>query len=82
MSIIDISEEVVSEVDINLELTAKGISLSVFVDDVEIYDAVDYEIMAYKLVEDRAKYPDTLLVCIAKELRKVVDILEEATPDE
>lgn len=82
MTIMDFSEEVVSDVDINLELNAKGISLSVFVDNVEIHDTVDYPSMAYMMVGDRIKYPDELLRRIAKELQNAVDILEEAVHDE
>ncbi len=82
MTIIDISEEIISEVDVNLELNAKGISLSVFVDNVEIHETVDYETIAYAMVEDRDKYPDPVLERILIQLKNMVDILEEATPDE
>jgi hypothetical protein len=79
MSLIDISEEIVSEVDVNVELDAEGVRVSVYVDECEVSDFVDYQTMAYKMVADKEKYPNEILVTIAEELAKVVDIFEEAT---
>jgi hypothetical protein len=79
MSIIDISEEIVSEVDVNVELDAEGVRVSVYVDECEVADFVDYQTMAYRMVADKEKYPNEVLSTIADELAKVVDIFEEAT---
>ena len=81
MSMIDITEEIVSEVDLNVEFTTKGLSVSTFVDECEIHDAVDYDIMAYHMVGDREKYPDETLLTIYKGLKTMVDILGDAIDD-
>lgn len=81
MSIIDITEEITSEVDLNVEFTTKGLSVSTFVDECEIHDAVDYDVMAYHMVGDREKYPDEALIAIYKGLKTMVDIIEEAIDD-
>jgi hypothetical protein len=82
MSIVDISEELVSEVDIHAEFTQHGMRISVIIDDVEIHDECDYEIMAYDMVADQDKYPTPVLNSIRKGLANMVDILEGATVDE
>jgi len=82
MSIVDIREELVSEIDINAEFTQYGLRFSVMIDDVEIHDECDYDIMAYDMVADQDKYPAPLLKSIRKGLANMVDILEEATLDE
>lgn len=78
MSVIDITEEIVSEVDLNVELTTAGLSVSVFVDDCEVHDFVDYETIAYHMVGDRDKYPEEALRVIHRELRGMVEILGDA----
>jgi len=82
MSIIEITEEIASDVDVNVELDTQGLRVSVFIDECEIHDFVDYQTMAYIMVGDRDKYPDEVLDKIRKELANVVEILEEATRDE
>lgn len=81
MSVIDITEEITSDVDLNVEFTTKGISASVFVDECEIHDNVDYDIIAYHIVGDRDKYPDEAVRFIHKGLKMMVDILGEAIDD-
>lgn len=78
MSVIDITEEIVSEVDLNVELTTQGLSVSVFVDECEIHDFVDYETIAYHMVGDRDKYPEEALRAIQRELKGMVEILGDA----
>ena len=78
MSIIDVSEEIVSEVDLNVELNHHGLRASVYVDECEVHDFVDYETMAYVMVGDREKYPDAVLRSIHKELLNMADIISEA----
>ena len=77
MSIVDIIEEIGSEVDINAQFTKDGLSLSVFVDSAEFHENVDYEDMAYMMVHDEDKYPDALLGRIADGFRMMASIIEE-----
>jgi len=81
MSVIDITEEIVSEVDLNVEFTTQGLSASVFVDDCEVHDFVEYETIAYHIVGDRDKYPDEALRFIHKGLKNMVEILGDAIDD-
>lgn len=78
MSVIDITEEIVSECDINAEFTTVGLSVSVYVDECEIHDFVDYETIAYHMVGDRDKYPEEALRVIRRELKGMVAILGDA----
>lgn len=82
MSIVDITEEIVSEVDIHAEYNKDGMRISVYVDEAEITEHVDYVDMAYTMVQDVDKYPPEVLKCIRKGLARMVDILEEAELDE
>lgn len=81
MSIVDITEEIVSDVDVNVEFNKDGLSISVYVDEAEIHEHVDYVDMAYMMVQDEDKYPPEVLVSIRKGLSRMVDILEEAEID-
>jgi len=65
MSIIDCSEELVSDVDINAKYTEKGLSLSIYIDDQEFHFAVDYEDMALLMASDEIEYPDKVVERIA-----------------
>lgn len=78
MSIIDITEEIVSEIDLNAELNHQGLRVSVFIDECEVHDFIDYATMAYVMVADRDKYPDSMLRSIHKELLSMADIISEA----
>ena len=82
MSIIDIEEEVVSDVDINLQFDANGLRLSIYIDSCEIHEHVDFDDMAYMMVQDVDKYPPQLLRCIRKGLACMLDIIEEAEEEE
>ena len=71
------TEEVVSEIDINAEFTLKGLSVSVYVDEVEVHHNVDYKEMATMMASDKGKYPDEILMHIRDGLVDMIDILDE-----
>lgn len=81
MSIVDITEEIVSEIDVQAEFNKDGLAISVYVDEAEIYEHVDYSDMAYLMVQDEDKYPPEILDKIRKGLARMVDILEDAQED-
>lgn len=81
MSIIDTQEEIVSVVDVNVEFNKNGLSVSVFIDDLEFAESVDYETMAYRMLEDDIKYDDDDIRKIASRLRMVADLLDEGIED-
>ncbi len=58
MSLIEIQEEIASDVDINLEVNEVGIYLSVYVDDCEIQESVDWREFGLDIVEDVDTYSD------------------------
>jgi hypothetical protein len=78
MSVIDITEEIVSEVDLNVEFTTQGMSVSVFVDECEVHDFVDYQTIAYHMVGDRDKYPEESIAYIRRQLIEMAEILGDA----
>lgn len=82
MSVIDIEEEVISDVDINAEFDMNGLRVSVYIDSCEIHDHVDYDDMAYMMVQDVDKYPPDKLLRIRKGLMRMVDILEEVEDED
>jgi len=81
MSIVDITEEIASEIDVNAEFNKNGLSISVFVDEAEIHEHVDFVDMAYMMVQDEDKYPPEVLDKIRKGLARMVDILEDVEDD-
>ena len=81
MSIVDITEEIVSEIDVQAEFNKDGLAISVYVDEAEIYEHVDYDDMAYLMVQDEDKYPPEVLDKIRKGLARMVDILKDAQED-
>lgn len=81
MSIIDTSEELVSDVDLQAEFDKNGLRFSVFIDDVEFHESVDYDDMAFGMVNDAEKYPDEILTRIAKGLRMMSDIIQDGIDD-
>ena len=76
MSIVDITEEIVSEIDVQAEFNK-----DVYVDEAEVVEHVDYDDMAYMMVQDEDKYPPELMRCIRRGLATMLDILEEAEDD-
>ena len=77
MSIIDTTEEIVSEVDLQAEFGKDGLSFSIFVDEAEFHESVDFDYMAYLMVHDEDKYPDPTLIRIMDGLRTMASIIEE-----
>lgn len=78
MSLMEIQEEIASEVDINLHVNEVGIWLSVYVDDCEIEDMVDWREFGLDIAEDVDTYSDAQVKAIAKKLRIVSDYLRDA----
>jgi len=75
MSVIDIKEEWVSEVDMNAEFGAYGLSVSVYVDQHELAESVSYQDMAHAMLSDDIKYDDDLILEIAKGLENTARTL-------
>jgi hypothetical protein len=75
MSVIDVKEEWVSEVDMNAEFGAYGLSVSVYVDQHELAESVSYLDMAHVMLSDDIKYDDDLILEIAKGLENTARTL-------
>lgn len=75
MSVIDVKEEWVSEVDMNAEFGAYGLSVSVYVDQHELAESVSYHDMAHAMLADDIKYDDDLILEIAKGLENTAQTL-------
>jgi len=75
MSVIDIKEEWISEVDMNAEFGAYGLSVSVYVDQHELAESVSYQGMAHAMLSDDIKYDDDLILEIANGLENTAQTL-------
>ncbi len=75
MSIVDIKEEWVSEVDMNAEFGEYGLSVSVYVDQHELAEHTNYYDMAHAMLSDDIKYDDDLILEIAKGLENTARTL-------
>ncbi len=75
MSVIDIKEEWVSEVDMNAEFGAYGLSVSVYLDQHELAESVSYQDMAHAMLSDDIKYDDDLILEIANGLENTAHTL-------
>lgn len=75
MSVIDVKEEWISEVDMNAEFGAYGLSVSVYVDQHELAESVSYQDMAHAMLSDDIKYDDDLILEIAKGLENTAQTL-------
>jgi len=75
MSVIDIKEEWVSEVDMNAEFGEYGLSVSVYVDQHELSEHTNYYDMAHAMLSDDIKYDDDLILEIAKGLENTARTL-------
>lgn len=75
MSLIETQEEFVSEVDMNLDINEVGLWLSVYVDEVEISDMIDWRDVGLNIAEDTASYSDAQAKAIAKKMRIVSDYI-------
>jgi len=52
MSLIEVREEFVSDVDMNMEINSEGLRLSVFIDLDELSHKISYEDIAYSIIDD------------------------------
>jgi len=75
MSVIDIKEEWVSEVDMNAEFGVDGLSVSVYVDQHELAEHVSYHDMAHAMLSDDIKYDDELIMEIVHGLENTAQTL-------
>ena len=75
MSIIDIKEEWVSEVDMNAEFGMEGLSVSIYLDQHELSEHVNYYDMAHAMLSDDIKYDDELILEIANGLENTARTL-------
>ena len=77
MSVIEVKEELVTDIDMNAEFTKNGLSVSIYLDDVEFKKKVPYDVMAYIMLEDSDKYDEQFLIYFVHQLRLMADIIEE-----
>jgi hypothetical protein len=75
MSVIDVKEEWVSEVDMNTEFGAYGLSVSVYVDQHELAESISYLDMAHAMLSDDIKYDDELIMEIVHGLENTAQTL-------
>jgi len=75
MSVIDVKEEWVSEVDMNAEFGVYGLSVSVYLDQHELAESVSYQDMAHAMLADDIKYDDDLIMEIANGLENTAQTL-------
>jgi hypothetical protein len=61
----------------NAEFTKNGLSVSIYLDDVEFKKKVPYDVMAYIMLEDTEKYDDQFLTYFVQQLRMMADVIEE-----
>jgi len=78
MSLMEISEEFISEVDINTEMNEKGISVSIYIDAEEFHSQIDWRDIGLDIAEDVDTYPNPVTKAIAKKMRIVSDYLLES----
>tara|TARA_R110000772_G_scaffold204690_4_gene314795 strand:+ start:450 stop:701 length:252 start_codon:yes stop_codon:yes gene_type:complete len=75
MSVIDVKEEWVSEVDMNAEFGAYDLSVSVYVDQHELSESISYQDMAHIMLADDIKYDDELIMEIVHGLENTARTL-------
>jgi uncharacterized protein YacL (UPF0231 family) len=75
MSIIDIREEWVSDVDVNAEFNINGLSVSIYLDQHELTQHVNYFDIAHAMLSDDIKYDDELIMEIIYGLENTVNTL-------
>jgi len=75
MSVIDVREEWVSDVDMYAGFDEEGLSISVYVDDNELTQSINYYDMAHEMLSDDIKYDDDLILEIAKGLENTARTL-------
>jgi hypothetical protein len=75
MSVIDVKEEWVSDVDMNAEFDINGLNVSVYVDQHELTQHVNYYDMAHAMLADDIKYDDALIMEIVHGLENTARTL-------
>ena len=75
MSVLDTREEWVSDVDMNAEFNADGLSVSVYVDQHELLESINYYDMAHAMLSDDIKYDDELIMEIVHGLENTAQTL-------
>lgn len=75
MSVLDTREEWVSDVDMNAEFNADGLSVSVYVDQHELSESINYYDMAHAMLSDDIKYDDELIMEIVHGLENTAQTL-------
>ncbi len=78
MSLMEVTEEFVSEIDINTEMNEQGIRVSVYIDNEEFYSEIDWRDVGLDIAEDVDTYPNFVAKAIAKKMRIVSDYLLES----
>ena len=81
MSVIDIQDVIESDIDLQAEFTANGLSVSVYIDEVEVKHEANYEDMALDMAGDSAKYDDETLEKIIEGLEYMAKYLKESMGD-
>jgi hypothetical protein len=74
----EVTEEFVSEIDINTEMNEQGIRVSVYIDNEEFYSEIDWRDVGLDIAEDVDTYPNFVAKAIAKKMRIVSDYLLES----
>ena len=75
MSVIDIKEEWISEVDMNAEFDINGLSVSIYLDQHELTEHVNYFDIAHAMLSDDIKYDDELIMEIVHGLENTARTL-------
>lgn len=78
MSLMEITEEFVSEIDINTEMNEDGVSVSVIIDGEEFKSVIDWRDIGLDIAEDSDTYPNYVVKAMAKKMRIVSDYLLES----
>ena len=81
MSVIDVTELIESTIDLQAEFTTNGLSVSVYVDDVEVKQEANYEDMALDMVGDPSKYDDETLEKIIEGLEYMANYIKQSMGD-
>ena len=81
MSVIDIQDVIESDIDLQAEFTANGLSVSVYIDEVEVKHEANYEDMALDMVGDDAKYDDETLEKIIEGLEYMANYIKKSMGD-
>lgn len=82
MSVIDVREEWVSDVDMNAEFDVDGMSVSVYVDQHELTKHINYHDMAHAMLSDDIKYDDELIMEIVHGLENTAQTLRHGLGNE